>query len=394
MATPKISELYNSIITNFESEYGSPITPFGKVFLRAMAAVQAAKLKLIWLAVAKVQKNIFIDTADSESFGGTLERFGRVKLNRERFAAVQGQYTIDLVFTIAGTVTAGTQFKSDDDSKSPGKFYTLNADVVAAGAGTESGVVTAEEGGLDSELDVNNTMTATSPLTPANDQATVTAESVAPLAEETLEEYRSKIIAAFQTEAQGGSAGDYRLWAADAQGVAKVYPYAKSGECAEINLYVEATKADSTDGFGTPSAQLLLDVEAVVELDPDTSQPINERGRRPLGVFAVHYLAVSVKPVDITVNNPTNIDAATEASIQAALETEIDSIRPFVEAAETLEEKNDLLDVNRLISVIQSVLATDQKFDSITVTSDAVAVTTSLQYTDGDIPYLDDLTFS
>lgn len=81
---PTTQELYTSIKSDLETELNINIPVFGKIFLRALAAVQAAKLKLYYLAIASVQKNIFPDTADPESIGGTLERFGIVKLGRNR----------------------------------------------------------------------------------------------------------------------------------------------------------------------------------------------------------------------------------------------------------------------------------------------------------------------
>ena len=93
------SELYTSILADIEAEFGISISLTGKVFLRAMAAVQAAKLRIFYLALGKVQKNIFVDTADPAAQGGTLERFGSVKLNRYPTAATAGEYLV----TVTGT---------------------------------------------------------------------------------------------------------------------------------------------------------------------------------------------------------------------------------------------------------------------------------------------------
>jgi hypothetical protein len=75
---PTLAELESQIINDLESKYGSNIPSFGKVFLRVLAKVQAAKLKLYYLAIGELQKNIFIDTATPEALGGTLERFVRI----------------------------------------------------------------------------------------------------------------------------------------------------------------------------------------------------------------------------------------------------------------------------------------------------------------------------
>ena len=82
---PTLKELYDQVLSDLETQYSISIPLFGKNFLRALAMVQAAKLKIFYLAVANLQKNIFVDTADPEASGGTLERFGRVKLGRNPF---------------------------------------------------------------------------------------------------------------------------------------------------------------------------------------------------------------------------------------------------------------------------------------------------------------------
>ena len=70
---PKISDLRDRIKQDVEGKLNISIPSFGKSFLLTWIGVQAAKLKLFYLQLAKVQKNILPDTADSEIDGGTLE---------------------------------------------------------------------------------------------------------------------------------------------------------------------------------------------------------------------------------------------------------------------------------------------------------------------------------
>lgn len=388
---PTISELYNSILADLQAQYGISIPTFGKNWLRVKAGVQAAKLKLFYLALGNVQKNIFVDTADPASLGGTLERFGRVKLNRNPFPARAGEYTVEVTGTIGAVIPAQTTFKSNDDSLSPGKLFILNAEYTLT-ATTDIITVRALEPGVDSKLDVDDQLSATAPIALVNKTAVVTVESVEPSAAESIEDYRSKAIDAYRLEPQGGAGTDYRLWAADAQGVKQVYPYAKTGVVAEINLYVEATTDDSTDGKGTPSAQLLEDVEEVVEFDPDTTRPLNERGRRPLGVFQIHFLAVTIREVDITINDLDDVTSEEEDLIEDALTDLVNSIRPFVASCDILAEKNDILDNNKIIATVLSAVP-GAVFTDVTL---LVAGTPYNSYTfiNGDIPHVNSITIS
>lgn len=380
---PTLREIYDGIIADLESELGVTIPAVGKSFLRSLAATQAGKLKLYYLGIGNLQKNIFVDTADPESTGGTLERWGRIKLGRNPFPATAGQYTIEITGTIGAIIPASSTFKSDDDSANPGKLYVLDNEYVLI-ATTDTITVRALESGLDSQLAIGDTMTATAPIANVDSIATVTVETVEPEAAEDIEAYRIKAEDSFKLEAQGGAATDYRLWSADAQGVQQVYPYAKSGYPNEINLYVESTT--DHDAQGIPSQDLLDAVEEVVEFNPDDTLELNERGRRPLGVFEIHFLPITPLTVSIVINGLVGRTTAIETAIENALKEDIDTIRPFVAAADILEDKNDILDTNRIIAEIIAARP-GAIFTSVVLTVDGDVVST-YTFEDGDIPYI------
>lgn len=387
---PTITELYDAVLADLEAQYNLSIPVFGKNFLRVLAAVQAAKLKLFYLSLANIQKNIFIDTAESEAIGGTLERFGRVKLNRNPFPATAGQYTLEVTGTIGAVIPAQTTFKSDDTSQNPGNLFILDSDYTLVAA-TDEITVRSLSTGIETKLAVGNTLTATAPIALVNKSAEVTAEIVEPSAAETIEDYRTKALDAYRLEPQGGAATDYRLWAADAQGVKQTYAYAKSGTDYQINLYVEATIADSTDGKGTPSALLLAEVEEVVEFDPDDTRPDEERGRRPLQAI-VNFLPVSIREVDIVINGLVGRNTDIENLIIDALTTEINKVRPFVSACDVLADKNDILDNNKIIATILNARP-GSVFGAITLQVDSTTYS-SFTFVNGFIPHVNSITFA
>lgn len=388
---PTTKQLYDSVLNDLQTEYGVSISLFGKVFLRAVAAVQAAKLRLFYLQVGKLQQNIFPDTAQTESVGGTLERFGRIKINRNPFPPQAGKYEILITGSVGAIVKALTVFKSDDTSLNPGMLFELENDfqLVATTGYIQLRALTP---GTTSRLNINDTLTLTAPIALVDKSAKVTSQIIEPLAAEDIENYRKAILDSFRLEPQGGAATDYRLWAADAQGVKIVYPYAKSGATAEINLFVEATIADSTDGKGTPSASLLSDVEDVVEFDPDTSIPINERGRRPLGTFQVHYLPVTIKQIDIEIPNFVGLTPAIQATLLTAITAGINAMRPFVDSCDILADKNDTIDVNKIIAIIVNQ-QTGASFDTPIIKVNTVAITT-YKFVEGNIPYLASVSYT
>lgn len=391
MQIPTITELYTDIRSDLATRLNINIPIFGRVVLNAIAMVQAGKLKLFWLAIARVEKNIFIDTADPESAGGSLERFGRVFLGRERRAAIQGQYVVSVTGTVGAVIAAGSLFKSDDTATSPGILFQLDVQKTLSSA-SDTMTLRALTAGPDARLQAGDTLTSTSPLINVNDQVTVSSETVVPTAQETVENYRDEAIRSVQLEPQGGAASDYRQWSDDVAAVRFVYPFATSGQCGQIDLFVEANQADSTDGKGTPTATTLTDVESVVDFDPDTTRPQNERGRRPVNV-SVNYLAVTPQDVVITVNNPVNIDTDTQATILTDLRTVINDVRPFVAGADSIINRNDVLSITLIITTIQNALTGGQSFSGVTVTVAGNPLTTSTQFFNGDIPFLQTLNF-
>jgi len=388
---PTLLELYNSILADLEAEYTITFPIFGKLYLKGLAAVQAGKLKIIYLAIGFLQKNIFVDTATDEAAGGTLQRFGRVKLGRNPFPAVAGQYVLQVTGTVGAVIAASTTFKSNDDTQNPGKLFVVDLPFTLTSS-PDYVDIRALESGIGSRLNDNDVLTATIPIAGVDAQAAVQSTFVEPLAAETLDDYRRKALLAYQLEANGGAGTDYRLWSLDAQGVEQVYPYAKSGAANEIEVFVEATIADSTDGKGTPTDSILMDVESVIEFDPDATKPLNERGRRPLGVFDVHVLPITVKEVDIIIDGFIGLTAEIEATILAAMEESINLIRPFVASADILADKNNILDTNKIIAVILNARP-GSVFGTITLNIDSVAFTTYTFY-NGDIPHLNTITYT
>lgn len=388
---PTISELYTQILADVEGELGSSVSIFGKAYIRASVAVQSAKMKLYYLTLAGVQKNIFIDTADPEAIGGTLERFGRVKLGRDPFPATNSKYTVEVTGNIAAIVKAGTQFKSDDNSANPGKLFVLDVEKTIVTV-PDTMQLRSLETGLDTRLIVTNTLTSTSPIANVDKLVTVTVEDEIPLGAEDLEVYRQKGIDAYQLEPQGGAPADYRIWSADAQGVLRVFPFAKSGAPWDINLYIEATEADSTDGKGTPTAAILQEVEDVVELDPDTTKDINDRGRRPMDVI-VDFLAITPLDIDVFILGGVGITSELETAITDAIRDYLRTVRPFVAGADVVINKNDVLTSGKLSTVAYGAIPDSVYFETLNFSVDDNPVVTSFTFLNGDIPFLNSVTF-
>lgn len=381
---PTFNSLFTSVLTDLKNRLG--ITSIiGKAFLSVFAAVQAGKLKIFYLAIARVQDNVYPDTADDE----TLQRFGSVKLGRTAAPATAGEYFVTVTGSIGATIAPETTYKSLDTSTSPDKLFVLDTlFTFSATSGTIR--LRAFEGGADAKLEVGDQVQVTAPIANVDSFGTVASVEITPVEAETSADYRLSILESFLLEPQGGARTDYRLWSDDAGGVRKVYPYVKIGSPGEINLFVEANIADSIDSNGTPTAAILSDVIEVIEFDPDTTKVLNERGRRPMGTFAIDVLAITTLSVDVEITNLSDLTLVT--SIQAAIENFLFDVRPFVDGADDPNNQNiGKLFASQIFNVVLDTIGGGETIDSLTVkvSSNLISVFT---FENGDIPFLDNLT--
>jgi len=388
MTIPTYNELYTSILTDLRNRLEIRFI-VGKIVLNAFAAVQAAKLKLLYLLAAFIFKNIFVDTANSESAGGSLERFGRVKLGRDPFPAEAGEYKLNVEGTIGATISANTTFKSLDNSTNPGELFIFD-DTFTFTSTTGLIQVRALNPGASARLEVADELQVTAPIANVDSYVDVASVEVTPTDAEDIEDYRTTVIQAYQLEPQGGAKTDYRIWAQDAAGVREVYPYVPSGEPGKIRLFVEANVADSSDGFGTPTQAILDDVEEVVEYDPDTTKPDNERGRRPMGTFEIYFVAIVLLDVDVVITNLSDTSYLT--AIETAIVSYLFDIRPFIDGADNpnLSQKGKLF-TSDIINIIRTVIGSTETFDSVAVSVDSVEVQ-QYEFDTGNIPKIGTVT--
>lgn len=386
---PTIQELKDNVSNDLKSRLNISDTDL-KTVLDTVSGVLSGQFKLAYFFLSDIQKNIFPDTADSESNGGTLERLGRIHLKRNPFPATIGKFTISVNGVAGSVLRSGLTFKSNDTSKNPGQLFVLNSEYTLVGLNDEVQIQSTLSG-IGFDLNVNDTLTITEPVIGVENTVTVLSVIEQPKAQEDLEEYRQKIIDSIQLEPQGGAKTDYMLWALDAQGVRRVYPYVRSGEAGTIDVYVEASIIDSLDGKGTPTQEIKDDVLSVLIQDPDVTKPTLERGRKPMQAN-LSINDISLIPVDVTISG-LNISTNTiQTSIQTSIENHLYTVRPFIEGADLSRNRNDVLYSGRLQSVITDGLDSNNYFNSFSMSVNGVNVS-NYQFSLGNIPYLRNLIF-
>lgn len=388
---PTITELQETISNDLRSRLN--ITGSLKRVLNAFTGVFAALFKLVYYFLSDIQNNIFPDTADTEANGGTLERIGRIYLGRNPLPATVGVFEFIVAGVTGSVIRAGLTFKSNDDSKSPGQLYVTDAEYTLTGSGD---IIEARSlgAGVDYDLNLDDELTITEPVIGVNRTVTVSDVLTQPTASESIEDYRQKVLDAIQLEPQGGAKTDYRLWAADVAGVRRVYPYVRDGAAGIVDVYVEATVVDSTDGYGTPSTSILEDVLEVIEFDPDETRPLNERGRRPIQAIldSNSVQTIDLAPVDVEITGLTPNTTAIRNAIRSNIEAYLFTVRPYIAGADLPRSKNDVLYSARVQSVATDVLENGGFFTSLEMFVSGIGVQSN-EFTLGTIPYLRNLTF-
>jgi len=383
MTIPTFDDLRQSVLNDLRNKLEIS-TIIGKFFFNAFALVQAGKLKLIYLTAAFVYRNNFPDTADPEALGGTLERFGFVKLNRYPTPPTAGEYQIQVSGTIGATIAPNTTLKSLDTSTSPGKIFVIDNSVTFASA-TELVTIRALEAGTDSLLQVNDQLQFTQPIYGVESFATVTTVVTTPTAGETIEDYREATLNSYRIEAQGGAKGDYVLWADDVTAVRRVYP--QTTEPGKIEIFVEATEADSTDGNGTPSNQTLTDVKNAVIADPDTGD-----ARVPMGIPDANITTTAITLVNIDIEITNLSDATLLSDIETNIETFLKDIKPFRDGVDNPQNINDdKLYLADMYDIVRNLTGTSVTFDKVVMKVGGSAVDVR-EFVDGDIPVLNSVT--
>jgi uncharacterized phage protein gp47/JayE len=386
---PSIIELNEDIANDLRSKLGLTDDDLKKV-VGALPLVLSAQLKLLYLFLGDIQDNCFPDKASTELNGGTLERLGRIYLNRNPFPDSIGVFKL-LVTGVAGSVLrSDLTFKSNDDALNAGQVYVLDTEYTLTGTADEI-EVRSIGAGVDYNLSVGNNLTITEPVIGVDKTVTVTEVVTQPTAGETEELYRQAILNAIQLEPQGGAKSDYRIWSGDAQGVRLIYPYVRDGEAGTVDIYVEATLVDSTDGKGTPGSAILNAVSDVIDFDPDVTKPDYERARRPIQANVV-VSAITLIPVDVTITGLNDNSTSVQTSIEKSLIDLIYDVRPFIDGADLLRNKNDILYSGNVQGVVTSSLENGNFFNVLELKVDGNIVT-SYEFGLGNIPYLRNLIF-
>ncbi len=377
--TPTIEEIYERFSSALKAKLNIPANEDLKEHLSAVGAVVSAELKLMYLYAEDIQRNLYPDTADLASEGGELERLGMLYLDRTPKPATATLLKLKVNGTQGSALRANLTFKSDKNNV----VYILDAQYILNGL-NDVILVRSIEVGKNTILSIGDTLVITEPIIGVDSDAVVVEVVREAVSEESIVEYRKAIIDAIQLEPTGGAKTDYRLWAKDAEGVRRVYPYLKQNDSGTVEIFVESSS-------GIVSPQMISDVENVLNFDPDVNKPSYERGRKPIQAKLEVRPVVSVN-VDVTIKGLSAKSTAIEQNIRSSIESYLYGIRPFIDGGELLRDKNDVLNVARLSNVVSESIGSDNYFLDLKIKIDG-APYDMYTFSLGRIPKLNTVTY-
>lgn len=347
--TPTIQNIFERFSSALKAELNIPANEDLKEHFSALGSVASSEMKLLYLFAEDIQRNLYPQTADPVSEGGMLENLGLLYLGRLPKPATATFLQLRVNGVAGGVLRTNLTFKSDLNNA----VYILDTEYVLNGI-NDLITVRSIDVGIDTILSINSELSITEPVQGVESTVFVNSVITPAVSAETIEQYRKAIVDAIQLEPTGGAKTDYRFWGRDAVGVRDVYPYVKQNDAGTIEIYVEAEN-------GNVTPQMIIDVENVIELDPNTSKPIYERGRRPmqaiLDVKSVVPMLIDIEIVGLNINT-----LSIQNSIFSSIEAYLRNIRPFIDGGQLLRDKNDVLNIARLTNVVSDTIDVDNYF--------------------------------
>lgn len=330
---PTLAELVDRIESDFISRLSLNGAVLRRSLVRVLARVLAGASHMLHGHLDFLSRQLFPDTSEDEF----LIRQGLL-FGVERTAAEFATGDVDLTGTNGSVIPAGTVLLRSDGAE----FVTEDEETISSGTATVT--VTASLAGADGNCDEATTLSLESPIAGVDTAGSVASGGIAGgTDQESLEDYRERVLERMRSAPHGGASTDYVAWAKEVAGVTRAWVY-------PLQL-----------GAGTVVVRFVRDDDASPIPDAGEVEEVQDYidARRPV-TAAVTVVAPVAEPLDVEVSiTPDN--SATRAAVEAELE---DFLQREAEPGGTL-----------LLSQILVAIGTAEGVEDFTLTSPAADVT-------------------
>lgn len=374
----------------------------GKIFFTPLIYSISGVLKLLYARIEFEKRQIWVTTASPKSLGGTLDDFAATK-GVKRSMGTFAKFVVQFTGNSGGSVPIDTLLRNGENVYKT----TFICPIGLEGVGKTD--VRALKVGTDYSLEVGDTLTLQGVITNVNNDAEILSITEEANDEESLETYRARILQRFNTEPNGGSAGDYMLWVQDLPKVGvpeirRVYVYTDPTKIGNLLVYVENTSTTNlptlatteqkeaiySDNSATAVSGDIIVRAGVIVRNPDTTLSDEERARMPVAVPKVQIRDIAIREVEFIVNNLRYNDGDDEDTIKEIIFDNIKeycySIRPFIAGADDPNNEKNTLEVSDVTTYVKTGLTGNQRFSSFSMKDASGNIVDSIVFTMGTVP--------
>jgi len=351
-----IEDINSLIISGLETELNTKFRLLPKAFIRVLSKTLAG----IYISLYRQQAWIFLQMFVATASFDEIEILGR-KIRPlvlwgdlvgigEPGNATQFEGNITVKATSINTyLLQGTQLVNPATNK----IYLTTENVLLKNLNNTVKVKCAEAG-TAGNLSVGDELQTTAPLANIDKLVTCTEVTKEATDEEDEVTYRSRVVARWRVQPQGGALNDYRKWASEVPGVLQTYIYKDDNTAAGVLIYVVANTDDRIAG-----SDLLIEVGKACTYDPETGE-----GRKPLGAILdpannesySNIRACSVIDFDVYINEYSMDEYA---SFSASAKTDIGAYfkerEPFVRGLSVDNERYDRISTVNISGICNDI---------------------------------------
>jgi hypothetical protein len=353
------NDIYSAILADWCNRLNIPTSEAGYDII-VLSKVFAFGIYMIIKIIDGVKNNVWVGSMQASK----LLEVGQDKIGRGLFQAVKGEYTCSTIATTPGDIPAGTLFTIELN----GLIYTFESiSTVAAGSPIS---IRALQAGTICELNTSDVLKAKQNLTYANNNITVTAVTTVPTDTETIEHYRSVVVAYETLRLGNGNASDYIVWVASVNGMRTAYPYTAPSEVGKAVIYCES----SDSAVLVPSAGLIANAIEAIKYD------VNGRSQPPVEFFefvnTTYVKAVKITKIKLQIANGNSGQLAAITSLVTAY---LLIKRPFLHTVNKFIQLSDgyntFENTVAVVDMVQLLANAGITFSSITMLVDILSIT-------------------
>ncbi|CAB3742487.1 hypothetical protein LMG24238_06889 [Paraburkholderia sediminicola] len=375
---PTLSALRTQIWTDIKSAVGLTVSLLQKAVLKIVGSALAALVFGLYGYLDWIAKQAVPFTSTDEFLAG----WGAMK-SVYLEAATQAQLTVQFTGTTGTPLPAGTGVNRTAD----GFSYVTMSDAVWSGS-TATANIQAVAAGTAGNCDVGTSVSLASAITGIQSSGTVTAIVSSAADVETQDDFRGRVMLAFQDPVQGGAQTDYVKWARDVAGVTRAWCAPNGFGAGTVVVYFMMDEAESSHaGFpqGTNGVSQYDEGPGGIPRDVVATGDQLTVANAIISLQPVTALVYSCAPIENQIG--FNITGVTSTTTQEAIEGALAELMIREGApAGTI----DLSDVNSSIGSVSG--SSGYLIESITSTVGGVTTTypanTNITNATGQLPVL------